>query len=150
MDSNKASYPELIISPFARVLTFVAKLCAALFSRLPPPANQRMRRQSKCQKGLIARLLLLQPLHSANPIIEPTFSNPIIEPNFSQTIFPISIKLTRTQFGRANQRRCSSVVWFSHHLSPLVGKGDSTLCPLWCPLDRFSQQLSYRFPARLN
>ena len=32
MDSNKASYPELIISPFARVLTFVAKLCAALFS----------------------------------------------------------------------------------------------------------------------
>ena len=138
MDSNKASYPELIISPFARVLTFVAKLCAALFS-LPLirgcAGNQNVRKD--LLRGFCFCNRCTAPIRSLSRL-------------FSQTIFPISIKLTRTQFGRANQRRCSSVVWFSHHLSPLVGKGDSTLCPLWCPLDRFSQQLSYRFPARLN
>ena len=138
-------------SRFARVLTFVAKCCAGLFSRLPPPANQRMRRQSKCQKGLIARLLLLQPLHSANPIIEPTFSNPIIEPNFSQTIFPISIKLTRTQFSSQPKALQQRRLVFSSSLTTGWERRQHIVPPLVSPRQVFSTTVvQISCPAKLR
>ena len=77
--------------------------------------------------------------------------NPIIE-FFSFLQF--SIKLPRrwlVRRARSNQRRCSSVVWFSHHLSPLVGRRQHIVPPRLSPRQIFSTTVvQISCPAKLR